>query len=146
MTENRMVVDLRTNAPVHQRSRQKNKKLWAMGYGLWAKEGFTLLEIIIALVILAIGLIAIAYMVNAAISSNREAKLLTQAVILAQDKLEELKGVAYDNLAGGSDISGDYSRVWTVQTDTSKAMKTVTLTVSWNSGAKSVTFVTKIAQ
>ncbi len=113
-------------------------------------KGFTLLEIIIALIILTIGLIAIAYMANSAISGNRKAKLLTQAVTLAQDKLEELKGVDYDVLTSDNDTVNigniAYLRTWTVQTDASKEMKTATVIVSWNSGAKSVTFVTKVAK
>lgn len=113
-------------------------------------KGFTLLEIMIALVVLTIGLIAIAYMTNYAISGNREAKLLTQAVTLAQDKLEELRGVDYDALTSDNDaVNIDniaYTRTWTVQTDASKEMKTAAVIVSWNLAAESVTFVTKVAK
>ncbi len=113
-------------------------------------KGFTLLEIMIALIILTIGLIAIAYMANSAISGNRKAKLLTQGVTLAQDKLEELKGIDYDALTSDNDTLNigniAYARNWTVQADVSKEMKTATVIVNWNSGTKNVTFVTKVAK
>lgn len=54
------------------------------------EKGFTLLEVIIAMAILSIGLLAIGYMQITAIDSNSTANRITEGTSLAQDKLEEL--------------------------------------------------------
>jgi len=54
------------------------------------ESGFTLLEVIIAMAILSIGLLAIGYMQITAIDSNSTANRITEGTSLAQDKMEEL--------------------------------------------------------
>ena len=70
------------------------------------KQGFTLIEVLIALTILSIGVLAVAAMQIGAIKGNTSACGLTEASALAQDKLEELLGVNYDDPAI-SDVNGD---------------------------------------
>lgn len=60
-------------------------------------RGFTLLEVLIALAILSVGLLALAQMQIAAINGNLSASKMTIATTLAQDKIEELKGLDYDD-------------------------------------------------
>ena len=54
------------------------------------QKGFTLLEVIVAMAILSIGLLAIGYMQITAIDSNSTGNRITEGTSLAQDKLEEL--------------------------------------------------------
>jgi prepilin-type N-terminal cleavage/methylation domain-containing protein len=54
------------------------------------QKGFTLLEVIIAMAILSIGLLAVGYMQITAIDSNSTGNRITEGTSLAQDKLEEL--------------------------------------------------------
>lgn len=54
------------------------------------EKGFTLLEVIIAMAILSVGLLAIGYMQITAIDSNSTGNRITEGTSLAQDKLEEL--------------------------------------------------------
>jgi len=54
------------------------------------EKGFTLLEVIIAMAILSVGLLAIGYMQITAIDSNSTGNRITEGTTLAQDKLEEL--------------------------------------------------------
>jgi prepilin-type N-terminal cleavage/methylation domain-containing protein len=54
------------------------------------EKGFTLLEVIIAMAILSVGLLAVGYMQITAIDSNSTANRITEGTTLAQDKLEEL--------------------------------------------------------
>jgi prepilin-type N-terminal cleavage/methylation domain-containing protein len=54
------------------------------------EKGFTLLEVIIAMAILSIGLLAVGYMQITAIDSNSTGNRITEGTSLAQDKLEEL--------------------------------------------------------
>jgi len=107
-------------------------------------KGFTLIEVMIAILILAVGMMAMALLQISAIRGGAFANQVTQASIDGQDKIEELRNTDYAALAGGHDsvVSGNgitYTRTWTVTesippgttgTPTSK-MKTIDLTVSW---------------
>jgi len=57
------------------------------------ENGFTLIEILIALVILGIAFMSLANMQISCISGNSNASQLTKAIILAQDKMEEIKSL-----------------------------------------------------
>lgn len=104
-------------------------------------KGFTLVEVLIATFVLAIALLAMAQMQIMAIRGNAFANKTTTSVTLAQDKLEELRGLSYSDsqLAAGdhpNDLAGTdwdyYTREWTVQNDTpTTGLKTVTIDVSW---------------
>ena len=54
------------------------------------ERGSTLLEVIIAVSILTVGILAVASMQLSAIISNESAIELTEALVVAQDKLEDL--------------------------------------------------------
>jgi len=56
-------------------------------------KGFSLLEILIGLVILAVGILAIAGMQMTSIRGNFFSDNVMQASILGQDRLEELKAI-----------------------------------------------------
>jgi type IV pilus assembly protein PilV len=116
--------------------------------------GFTLLEVLIAMVILAVGLLAIAQMQVIGIRFNAQGREVTEASTLAMDQLESLKALPPDhtdlddvtasnntNLAStttvdhsdpGNPISGKYDRIWNVADG--DGSKTVVVIVSWQSG------------
>jgi prepilin-type N-terminal cleavage/methylation domain-containing protein len=103
-------------------------------------EGFTLIEILFALTLFAVALLAIAKMQIVAIATNADANRMSSAATLAQDKMEELKGMSYDDaqLSEGNyadvPITG-YNRTWTIAIDTPvNDTKTVTVSVSWEAG------------
>lgn len=105
-------------------------------------EGFTLLEVMIALVILSVGLLGLAALQLVAVKSNAFSSEMTYATMLAQQHAEILKSRAYtdaDLTAGshsavGSSKGVQYTVTWNV-TDNSPDtdMKTVNLTVTWSS-------------
>ncbi len=74
------------------------------------KNGFTLIEIMIAITVLAIGILGIAKMQLSAVKGNSYANGLTEATAFAQNKIEELAALAYDdgnlNDDDGDGISG----------------------------------------
>ena len=101
-------------------------------------EGFTLIEVVIGLVILAIGLLAIAAMQITSTKGGYFSNNVTQATIFAQDKLEYLKNLSYrdSDLSSGQHnegtISGTiFSRQYTIVEDAGNSMKTITVTVQW---------------
>lgn len=77
------------------------------------EKGFTLLEILIAITILSIGLLALAGMTVYVIRSNAVGNKITEATVQAQDKLEELRNLSYtdaqldDTDSNTADVSTD---------------------------------------
>ena len=63
------------------------------------EEGYTLVEVLIALGILGFGLLAVATMQVTAIKTNSRASGLSQGLTLAQAKAEELMNLPYSALA-----------------------------------------------
>ncbi len=61
------------------------------------QRGFSLLEVLVGLVVLAFGLLATAGMQLSSIQGNHFSSDLTQATVLAQNKLEELKNLPYSD-------------------------------------------------
>jgi type IV pilus assembly protein PilV len=98
-------------------------------------KGFSLLELLIGLVILAIGILAMSGLQITAIKNNYFSQSLTQATILAQDKIEELKNSPYANLIDGVEtkiISGtQFIRKVNVTEDPGNNIKKVIVTVQW---------------
>ena len=99
---------------------------------------FTLLEVLITLVILSVGMLALASLQVMAIRGNSFGQQMTVASTVAQNKLEELRELDFDTVASGFDSCRDesngtlYTRQWTVQNDTPQPdMKTVRVTVTW---------------
>jgi type IV pilus assembly protein PilV len=70
------------------------------------QEGFTLLEVVFAISILTIGILAVASMQGSAIWGNARAMDLTDATSLAGDRMEKLAALAYDD-ADLEDRDGD---------------------------------------
>ena len=70
------------------------------------EKGFSLIEILIAITVFAIGILAVGKMQIAAIKGNSFANDLTKATTLAQDRMEKLIGLSYtDPLLGGANTT-----------------------------------------
>jgi type IV pilus assembly protein PilV len=99
-------------------------------------KGFTLLEVMIALVILAVGLLGLASLQIMAIKGNSYGQQLTVASTLAQNQLEQLRR-STGALANGNDTVTDqngitYTRQWNVAANQPQSgMNTVVITISW---------------
>ena len=70
------------------------------------EDGFTLIEVLVAISILAFGLLAVASMQLAAIQANSSAIETTEALNVAQDKMEELIALPFND-ADLLDQNGD---------------------------------------
>ncbi|MDH3878036.1 MAG: prepilin-type N-terminal cleavage/methylation domain-containing protein [Desulfobacterales bacterium] len=73
--------------------------------GILQEEGYTLVEILIAIAILAFGLLAVATMQVTAIKTNAIASGISQGLTLGQTKVEELMNLAYSAL-NDTDLDG----------------------------------------
>ena len=120
---------------------------------LYYEKGFTLLEVLVAITILSIGLLGVASLTTGIIKGNLYSKNVTSATVVAQQKIEEIQRVGYDNansLAGTATLSmGGYNftRVTTISDATPAAnMKTARVTVAWNPGGYSISLDTIISQ
>jgi type IV pilus assembly protein PilV len=118
------------------------------------EEGFTLVEIMIALLVLSVGLVALAALQTSAIRGNAFSKRMTTAVSIANEKMEQLKNSSYANILSESltqikQSNTNYSRQVTVINNSPLPnTKTVNVTITWSEGSKSysVPFTTIISQ
>jgi type IV pilus assembly protein PilV len=118
--------------------------------GLHNHKGFTLVEILVAIGIIAIALLGLISVSTTVIKGNTFSKTMTAATTLANDKMEQLKKTGYASLASGADAAQSiYTRTWTVAQDSpASGMKTVVVTVqwTWQGVARSLTIRSLIAQ
>lgn len=82
------------------------------------KDGFTLIEVLMSMVITMTALLAILAMVNTSFRSYSRGKRLTEATNLAYQKLQDFKTVEVAAIADGTDVvtpaNTQYTRTWTV--------------------------------
>jgi type IV pilus assembly protein PilV len=120
-------------------------------------DGFSLIEVLVSLTILAVGLLALALLQTTAIKGNEIANKSTVATELSQDMLEQLRRVAWANIlsqpdttafdtsptpvyaalpgAAGSSVTvrgTTYYRIWRVDPNVANAtLKTITVWTCW---------------
>jgi len=136
-------------------------------------NGFTLVEILIAIVILSIGLLGMASLTVGIINGNKFSNNVTTATTLGQDKMEDIRRLGYsgppttetpeiEDYGTISDASGtvlpeyaSYKRVTVADIYTAgtawppDGMKVITVTVYWkdnNQTERSVELKTILAQ
>jgi type IV pilus modification protein PilV len=114
-------------------------------------KGFTLIEVLIALVILSVAFLGLAGLMVQTTKNNSFGGRMTEAATFAQDKLEELRAVSWVTITSGSDrktgsaIGTDYARNWDVATNGN--LKTITITINWNDKANhSISLLSVITQ
>jgi prepilin-type N-terminal cleavage/methylation domain-containing protein len=117
---------------------------------IFERRGFTVTEVLIGLVILAIAILATATMQITSIKSGYFSSHVTQATIFTQDKLEYLKNLSYNdpNLSNGQHNEGAipdtiFSWQYDVWEDVGNSMKTITVTIQWTDrGDHTISFST----
>jgi general secretion pathway protein I len=125
-----------------------------------AKKGFTLVEALVALAVFAIGLTALVPMVVSQIRGNEDAAVRTEALAFAQERIEELRVLPYQNLAAevpGNDtigVGGIYTREWAfidappALAGDGNDLSRIRVTVKWQlprGGERAITLVTSRA-
>lgn len=101
--------------------------------------GFTMIEILVALVVLTVGMAGILSVAQTSGSAVGFARHATEASIVGEDKLERLRLVPAANLIDGADAvdvngvvssTGFFRRSW--QIARSGNLATILVTVGWN--------------
>lgn len=111
-------------------------------------QGFTLVEVMIALVILAFGLLAMAAMQLTAMSGGRAGRHSTQAAVVARDQMETFQRLAWATVAptggwtapitvssvpdGGPGTEQSYALTWRITNVDANWIKNVDVRVTWN--------------
>ena len=120
-------------------------------------SGFTLMEVLVAMVILTVGLLGTAALITRIISSNKLSNRISTATTCAQDKMEDIRGVGYTGVGNIGDPDEDenpvagYSKfrrvtsITGVGTPAVPGLKSITVTVSWDSNAHWVELKTILA-
>jgi len=91
-------------------------------------EGFTILEVMVAIIILSVSLLMLLHMAMIAIDGNDWSNQATRSTQLLQEKLEELRTDMMLN--NGIDTVDNIARSWTV-TNSSNHLRRVDITASW---------------
>jgi prepilin-type N-terminal cleavage/methylation domain-containing protein len=78
------------------------------------ESGFTLVEVIVAIVILAVGLLGMAGTTAVVLRQLTAADLSTQRAMALQTTLEKLRATPFDSVQAGSDSVGVFQVNWTV--------------------------------
>ncbi|MCP4293401.1 MAG: prepilin-type N-terminal cleavage/methylation domain-containing protein [bacterium] len=93
-------------------------------------EGFTLIEILVVLFILSVGVLPLAVIHHRARREVTSSNNYTQAMLVAQDQLERIKGLGFGNAAPDTGQSGNITWVCTV-TNQSFGLDRLEITTSW---------------
>ena len=119
------------------------------------EKGFTLGEVLVAMVVFSVALLGLARMQIGAIQVNTIASRLTQGTTLAQDRVEQLMALPYnDPTLAGTTAKGTFTSYtdpnppqgytirWDVDTDVpSTGIKTINIFVTWkNKASQTKTF------
>ena len=120
-------------------------------------RGFTLIEVFVAIIILSVGLLAMAGLTAGITRGNSFSTRMTTATSLAKEKMEEIRGLGYSGAAGAdTTTTEDYGSIpqapsyrrdtFTDVANPAAGMKTITVTVYWHSDVYSVSLTTILSQ
>ena len=119
------------------------------------KKGYMLVEALISIAIFSVGFLAVAMLVLSVSRNNTSGNQLTEANMLARERLEQLKNTSDITLLpsdlttfsdgpmdGNGNPGGIYTRTWTIQDaldfNTSREIK---VTVNWTSRGRNLSVV-----
>jgi len=102
------------------------------------RNGFTLTEIVVVLVILAIGILPLAMVQSRARHDVTRSDIYTQAITLAQSQLEQMKGRGFGNAAPDSGQVGQI-QWWANVTTIAFGLERLDVMVTWPDGTRNQT-------
>ena len=94
-------------------------------------KGISLLEVLVAMIILGMALLVLLNMSMVALDGNDWSNKTTSATQAMQEKLEQLRNISnLTSSASGTDTTAGVQRVWTVS-NAAQHLKQVDVTVYW---------------
>lgn len=113
------------------------RKLWQLSRlpaAKVARDGFSLVEILMVLMILTVGVLPIALIQHRARQEVTEADHHTQAIAVAQSQLERIKALGFGNIVGENGQVGPVT--WVAQVNNvGFGLDRVTVTTTWRNKA-----------
>jgi prepilin-type N-terminal cleavage/methylation domain-containing protein len=107
------------------------------------KEGLTILEVLVAMAVFAIGFLAVGTMVLSTTRNNTTGDIITQATMLARERIEFLKSLPIEQMeeqcAEGIEpehLAGIFKRICEVDTSFSGSSNIIEVKVSWHRQGK----------
>ncbi len=105
-------------------------------------NGFTMMDMLIALALLTIGLLGMAKLTVAIIFGNQVSNMVTKATIVAESKMEDIRRSGYKGIASTDTTNTDdfneinnypeFQRITKIDADAPvEGIKTITVTVNW---------------
>ena len=105
-------------------------------------HGLSIIEVIFALSIFTIGILAVSTLAISSVSSNASSRRITDATALAEDRLERLAAMAYDDINDGQEMVGAYQITWLVGEGVLVPnTKSITVTVNCPNGWKNTNVI-----
>ena len=142
--------------------REIPNNLPAVGSPSSGEQGFTLVELLVAVLILSVGLLSVAGLTVTVIKGDLRSKQITTSTALCQQKLEEYKIKPFSNFTTGTpttedfcqilDVDGSsatfsgYRRVVTIQNGPATNMRTVSVRVERKPDNARTSLVTILAK
>lgn len=122
-----------------------------------ARRGMTVVEVMVGLGLMALAVMGLNSLAISAVRNNLSARLVDNATLLAQQKLEQIKKDGYVAATPGTTIEtsltaaggtgGGYKRTTTIAAGALATTKTVTATITYTDrGMRQVSFATELAQ
>ncbi len=95
------------------------------------RDGFSLLEVMVGLLIFTLGLLLLMSMMVVSLESNSWSEKTTISAQLIREKIEQLKNTPASNLASGNDVVDGFTRTWQVTNSSTTNLYDVQVAVQW---------------
>lgn len=111
----------------------------------WSRAGFTMVEVIVAMIVLAFGLLGMAGTTALVVRQVSLADVTTERSVALQSTLERLQALPFDSVANGSDSIGLFGVQWSVTSSSNqwKLVEVVTAGPGMSSGGGALPMLTK---
>ena len=108
-----------------------------------ARRGFTLVELIIAIVILVVGVLGLASTAAVVMKQITASSMQTRAAMMAQSRLERLRSVPCAQMASGTATTNGVTETWRVTVNARTATLVDVVTWAEQRVNRSVTFTSE---
>jgi len=94
-----------------------------------ARSGFSLVEVVFAMLIMSVGLLGMAATTTALVHQTNISALRTKRALAMQQGVERVRTLSYDSISSGSDSLGIFAVSWslTAESDLAKTVRIVTM-------------------